>query len=203
MYLLSKLGLGACLADDMGLGKTIQVLALLLVLKREETGPHRPSLLVAPASLLANWKAEAERLAPGLRLLIAHPSAMPAADFRALDAARLNAADLVITSHGSLLRQPLLEGIEWRVAVMDDAQAIKKPEARQTRQVKKLKAQSRIALTGTPVENRLPPCGPFSISPIPACSAPRKSSPSSPSDWPRPSTSDRCVRWCSLTSCAA
>jgi superfamily II DNA or RNA helicase len=155
LYLLSKLGLGACLADDMGLGKTIQVLALLLVLKRENSGPHRPSLLVAPASLLANWAAEAERFAPGLRLLVAHPSAMPIADFRALDAARLNAADLVITSYGSLLRQPLFESIAWRVAVVDEAQAIKNPGARQTRQVKKLQAQSRIALTGTPVENRL------------------------------------------------
>jgi non-specific serine/threonine protein kinase len=155
LYLLSKLGLGACLADDMGLGKTIQVLALLLVLKRNAVGTHRPSLLVAPASLLANWAAEAERFAPGLRLLVAHPSAMPLADFRALDAARLNAVDLVITSYGSLLRQPLFESIAWRVAVVDEAQAIKNPSAKQTRQVKKLQAQSRIALTGTPVENRL------------------------------------------------
>ena len=75
LYLLTRLGLGACLADDMGLGKTIQVLSLLLVLKREQHGASRPSLLVAPASLLANWAAEAERFAPGLRLLIAHPSA--------------------------------------------------------------------------------------------------------------------------------
>jgi non-specific serine/threonine protein kinase len=80
---------------------------------------------------------------------------MPLADFRALDAARLNAVDLVITSYGSLLRQPLFESIAWRVAVVDEAQAIKNPSAKQTRQVKKLQAQSRIALTGTPVENRL------------------------------------------------
>ena len=155
LYLLTRLGLGACLADDMGLGKTIQVLSLLLVLKRENAGPHQPSLLVAPASLLANWAAEAERFAPGLRLLIAHPSVMPAADFRALDAARLAGVDLVITSYGSLLRQPVLENLHWRIAVIDEAQAIKNPGARQTRQVKKLRAGSRIALTGTPVENRL------------------------------------------------
>ena len=129
--------------------------SLLLVLKRESAGPQLPSLLVAPASLLANWAAEAERFTPGLRLLIAHPSAMPAADFRALDAARLDGIDLVITSYGSLLRQPILHGMDWRLAVIDEAQAIKNPVAKQTRQVKKIKAQSRIALTGTPVENRL------------------------------------------------
>ncbi len=116
LYLLTRLGLGACLADDMGLGKTMQVLSLLLVLKREST-EARPSLLVAPASLLANWASEAERFAPGLRLLIAHPSAMPAADLRALDAAYLADIDLVITSFGSLLRQPVLTTIQWRVAV--------------------------------------------------------------------------------------
>jgi superfamily II DNA or RNA helicase len=154
LYLLTRLGLGACLADDMGLGKTMQVLSLLLVLKREST-EARPSLLVAPASLLDNWAAEAERFAPGLALLIAHPSAMPAADLRALDAARLANIDLVITSFGSLLRQPVLATIQWRVAVVDEAQAIKNPSAKQTRQVKQLQAQSRIALTGTPVENRL------------------------------------------------
>jgi hypothetical protein len=154
LYLLTRLGLGACLADDMGLGKTIQVLSLLLVLKREQ-GNSSPSLLVAPASLLANWAAEAERFAPGLQLLIAHPSAMPAADLRTLDAGRLAGFDLVITSYGSLLRLPILETMEWRLAVIDEAQAIKNPGAKQTRQVKKLKAGSRIALTGTPVENRL------------------------------------------------
>ncbi|CAG2160657.1 DEAD/DEAH box helicase [Cupriavidus numazuensis] len=154
LYLLTRLGLGACLADDMGLGKTMQVLSLLLVLKRE-SAEARPSLLVAPASLLANWAAEAERFAPGLRLLIAHPSVMPAAELRALDPARLVDIDLVITSFGSLVRQPVLGTIQWRVAIVDEAQAIKNPGAKQTRQVKQLQAQSRIALTGTPVENRL------------------------------------------------
>ena len=154
LYLLTRLGLGACLADDMGLGKTIQVLALLLVLKREQTSVQ-PSLLVAPASLLANWAAEAERFAPGLRVTIVHPSAMPGNEMRALTAAQLAGADLVITSYGSLLRLPVFESMDWRVAVIDEAQAIKNPGANQTRQVKKLKAATRIALTGTPVENRL------------------------------------------------
>jgi SNF2 family DNA or RNA helicase len=138
----------------MGLGKTIQVLALLLILKREQPDPC-PSLLVAPASLLANWVAEAERFAPGLRVLVAHPSVTPAETLRGLDEAHLAQTDLVITSFGALLRQPALETIRWRLAIVDEAQAIKNPGARQTRQVKKLQAQARIALTGTPVENRL------------------------------------------------
>jgi SNF2 domain-containing protein/SNF2 helicase protein/helicase-like protein len=154
LYLLARLGLGACLADDMGLGKTIQVLSLLLVLQRESDKPQ-PSLLVAPASLLANWAAEMERFAPGLKALIAHPSAMPAAELKALHADRLRGTDLVITSYGSLLRMPWIAEVSWRLAVLDEAQAIKNPDAKQTRAVKTLKAGARLALTGTPVENRL------------------------------------------------
>ncbi len=155
LYLLTTLGLGACLADDMGLGKTIQVLALLLVLKQQAGGKPQPSLLVAPASLLANWAAEIERFAPELKSLIAHPSALPAAELKALDPARLRDIDLVITSYGSLLRVPWMAEVPWRLAVLDEAQAIKNPDAKQTRAVKGLKAGARLALTGTPVENRL------------------------------------------------
>jgi hypothetical protein len=155
LYLLTKLGLGACLADDMGLGKTIQVLSLLLVLKRQDGAKPHPSLLVAPASLLANWAAEIERFAPGLKALVAHPSVLPAAELKALETARLRDVDLVITSYGSLLRVPWIAETQWRLAVLDEAQAIKNPDAKQTRAVKKLKAGGRLALTGTPVENRL------------------------------------------------
>ncbi len=158
LYLLTRLGLGACLADDMGLGKTIQVLSLLLILKREHSDKDkesRPSLLVVPASLMANWAAESARFSPDLRILIAHPSECPAEELRALDARRLNGIDLVITTYGSLLRLPALVDLRWRLAILDEAQAIKNPRAKQTRQVKKLTAQSRIALSGTPVENRL------------------------------------------------
>jgi non-specific serine/threonine protein kinase len=155
LYLLTKLGLGACLADDMGLGKTIQILALLLVLQQEKAKKSRPNLLVAPASLLANWSLEAERFAPSLRVLIVHPSAMPAAQLRTLQEVQLAEFDLVVTSYGSLLRTPALMAMSWRVAVIDEAQAIKNPGAKQTRKVKLLKADTRIALTGTPVENRL------------------------------------------------
>jgi hypothetical protein len=158
LYLLHRLGLGACLADDMGLGKTIQVLSLLLVLKREQAGDQagsRPSLLVAPASLLANWAAEATRFAPSLSVFVAHPSAADAAQLKAVDAGQLAGVDLVITSYGATLRYPWLADMPWRVVVLDEAQAIRNPGAKQARAVKKLGADSRIALTGTPVENRL------------------------------------------------
>jgi non-specific serine/threonine protein kinase len=155
LYLLSQLGLGACLADDMGLGKTIQVLSLLLVRKKEANAARRPSLLVAPASLLANWAAEIERFAPSLQALVAHPSALPAAELAALTPERLAAVDLVITSYGSLLRVPWLATTAWYMVVLDEAQAIKNPEAKQTRAAKRLDARARFALTGTPIENRL------------------------------------------------
>jgi hypothetical protein len=155
LYLLTKLGLGACLADDMGLGKTIQVLSLLLVLQKQSKGKPEASLLVAPASLLANWAAEIERFAPGLKARIAHPSAMPAAELKALRPERLEDVDLVITSYGSLLRLPWIAERKWKLAILDEAQAIKNPGAKQTRAVKQLRASNRLALTGTPVENRL------------------------------------------------
>jgi superfamily II DNA or RNA helicase len=155
LYLLTKLGLGACLADDMGLGKTIQVLSLLLILKRQNGNKSQPSLLVAPASLLANWAAEIERFAPDLKALIAHPSALPPVEFKAMEATQVRDVDLVITSYGALLRAPWMIEVPWRLAVLDEAQAIKNPGAKQTRAVKKLKANARLALTGTPVENRL------------------------------------------------
>jgi hypothetical protein len=168
LHLLSSLGLGACLADDMGLGKTMQVLGLLLSVRNGDDPradganagsrggrPRRTSLLVAPASLVANWEAEAARFAPGLRVLVAHPSAMRPEALKSLDASRLAEIDLVMTSYGTLVRTPSLLKVPWRLAVLDEAQAIKNPGARQTRAVKALDAQARIVLTGTPVENRL------------------------------------------------
>ncbi len=155
LHLLSQLGLGACLADDMGLGKTIQVLSLLLVLRDQVHDKRRPSLLVAPASLLANWASEIERFTPTLKTLVAHRSALPAADLKAVGPDRLANLDLVMTSYGSLLRLPWLAATSWHLVVLDEAQAIKNPGAKQTRAVKKLAAQARFALTGTPIENRL------------------------------------------------
>ena len=153
LWWLSRLGLGACLADDMGLGKTVQVLALLSLAKREgDAGPH---LLVLPASLIGNWQAEAARFTPGLRILVAHGSAMPAKALAAMDDDALAGIDLVITSYGSLIRLPWLQQTRWSMVVLDEAQAIKNPAARQSRAAKALQSRVRLALTGTPVENRL------------------------------------------------
>jgi superfamily II DNA or RNA helicase len=152
LHLLARLGLGACLADDMGLGKTIQVLALLLVLKQQ--GRRKPSLLVAPASLLANWAAELARFAPDLTMVVVHPSEMAAEQLKA-DSIGLADVDLAITSYGFLARLPWLATTAWQLAILDEAQAIKNPGSRQTRMVKQLRADARVALTGTPIENRL------------------------------------------------
>jgi len=156
LYLLTQLRLGACLADDMGLGKTIQILSLLLVLKSEIKNRRRPSLLVAPASLLANWFSEIARFAPDLKARVAHPSAAPAEQLSADDAGNPDAdvpadTDLVLTTYGFLARSPRLATVPWRLVVLDEAQAIKNPAAKQTRTVKQLQADTRIALTGTPV----------------------------------------------------
>ena len=113
LWLLSRLGLGGCLADDMGLGKTVQVLALLLLLKRHRAIPG-PHLLVVPASLLANWKAEAERFAPSLRVLVAHPSATPREELAALGPEALAEHDLVVVTYGS--RSPASRGSPGRAS---------------------------------------------------------------------------------------
>src|SRR6266511_148842 len=144
---------GGCLADDMGLGKPIQVLALLLLLKRHRAIPG-PHLLVVPASLLANWKAEAERFAPSVRVLVAHPSATPREELAALGPETLAEHDLVVVSYGAVHRLPWLAATSFGLVVLDEAQAIKNPAARQTRAVKVIRSRVRLALTGTPVENR-------------------------------------------------
>ena len=153
LWWLQSLGLGGCLADDMGLGKTIQVIALLTMLKAK--GERTPSLLVVPASLIANWRAELARFSPGLNVLIAHPSEMPSPELVALEASRIDDRDIVITSYGAVHRVPWLATRQWNLVVLDEAQAIKNPGAKQTRAVKALRGRVRIALTGTPVENRL------------------------------------------------
>ncbi|MHB8352250.1 MAG: DEAD/DEAH box helicase [Thermoplasmata archaeon] len=155
---LTQLGLGACLADDMGLGKTIQVIALLLVHKKQSEGKGGPALLVLPASLLANWKSEIDRFAPSLRIRVAHPSreSVEALARAAAEPSRFVAGlDAVLTSYGMLVRQEWFTSVPWSAVVLDEAQAIKNPGSRQSQVVKRLRAEARIALTGTPVENRL------------------------------------------------
>jgi len=152
LHLLYRLRCGACLADDMGLGKTLQIIALLVVARQHAPGT---SLLVVPASLLGNWTAELAKFAPSLRVVVAHPSAMASPELTRATSPALDEVDLVITSYGTLARSPWLGAARWRLAIVDEAQAIKNPGARQTRAVKALTAEARIALTGTPVENRL------------------------------------------------
>ena len=167
LWFLARLGLGGCLADDMGLGKTLQTLALLLKRKTdggsEKGGQQRSqadaqaqelsNLLVVPASLLANWRAEIERFTPALSFVIVHPS--EAEEPQALlESPAGQQADLVITTYGMLARMESLRERAWNVAILDEAQAIKNAGTRQARAVKELKAKARFALTGTPVENR-------------------------------------------------
>lgn len=158
LRLLTRLGLGACLADDMGLGKTIQVLALLLCDRAGDAAPPAPALLVIPASLLGNWRREAERFAPALALRFLHPAETDRetlADIAAAPARRLAGVDLAVTTYAMLQRQTWLADVQWRLVILDEAQAVKNPDTRQSRAVRKLPARARVALTGTPVENRL------------------------------------------------
>ncbi len=157
LWYLWRIGLGGCLADDMGLGKTLQVIALMVLDRRHREGAAPPHLLVVPASLMANWRAELTRFAPSLRAKIAHPSAGRDAPPDALEEARAwrADADVIITTYGAVARSAWLKELPWSLAVIDEAQAIKNADTQQARAVKALRAKGRLALTGTPVENRL------------------------------------------------
>ncbi len=157
---VTGLGLGACLADDMGLGKTVQVIGLLLHRKsgREDSGKPsaKPSLLVVPASLLANWKAELERFAPSLSFRDRPPvreCPRQGAKSREQDVRDLRSPDHHLRH--AVAHQTGSSEREWDLVILDEAQAIKNSGTRQSRTVKELKASARIAMTGTPVENRL------------------------------------------------
>jgi non-specific serine/threonine protein kinase len=157
LHFLGRLGVGACLADDMGLGKTIQLLALagLDLVNYEAAGAGRPNptLLVCPMSLVGNWQREAARFVPDLRVLIHHGSERRQGEDFLADMDRY---DMVLTTYGLALRdRDLLDKVTWRRIVLDEAQNIKNPTARQTQAVRSLEAPQRVALTGTPVENHL------------------------------------------------
>ena len=146
---LTELGLGACLADDMGLGKTLQLLACLL---RQLPNERRPALLVAPTSVVGNWEREAARFAPGLRL-VAHYGASRTREAERLQA---EAGALVVTTFGLLRRDAqLLAAVDWACVALDEAQNIKNSASATARAARELRATRRVALTGTPVENRL------------------------------------------------
>ncbi|MBF8265808.1 MAG: rapA 2 [Dehalococcoidia bacterium] len=150
---LERFGLGACLADDMGLGKTIQLLALLLHERSNGVNKPGPTLLIAPMSVVGNWQREVTKFAPSLKVLVHHGTQRLSGKALAREARK---HDLVICTYALAHRdQPDLSGATWRRIVLDEAQNIKNPSARQTQAIRSLQAERRIALTGTPVENRL------------------------------------------------
>lgn len=147
---LRRLGLGGCLADDMGLGKTVQALALRLHTRGE---PKEPWLLVAPTSVVSNWWREAQRFAPDLKVHVHHGEGRPkGAHF----VRSVTGSELVLTSYALLWRdEELLKQVAWDTVVLDEAQGIKNPLSRAARAARSLRTRHRLALTGTPVENRL------------------------------------------------
>jgi len=150
---LRGLELGGCLADDMGLGKTIQVLGMLSISWRNKE--QGTDLLVVPASLLDNWRLEIERFAPKLKTLIAHPSRISSSELKKLPKKKVDSHDAVITTYGTAMRTGWIKSYAWRNVILDEAQAIKNPDAKQTKAIKSLSSRWRLVLTGTPVENRL------------------------------------------------
>ncbi|MDI6694902.1 MAG: SNF2-related protein [Anaerolineales bacterium] len=150
LHFLREMEFGGCLADDMGLGKTVQTLAFLLSLysQPEAQRPKQASLLVVPRSLLVNWQREASRFTPGLRIL----------EFfdidRVKDTTAFDQADLIITTYGVLLRDiQFLHGYTFYYAILDESQSIKNPLSQTARAAHLLRAQHRLVLTGTPIEN--------------------------------------------------
>lgn len=149
LHMMKTLGLGACLADDMGLGKTIQIIALLNYIRsvRQER-----ALLVVPASLVGNWMREIGKFAPSLRYYVCHSSENK--DIQQAVALG-DGIQLVITTYGMLAKYEWLNTHAWDMLIIDEAQAIKNPGTKQTKLVKGINASYRIAMTGTPIENRL------------------------------------------------
>ena len=152
---LKRWGLGACLADDMGLGKTIQFIALLLQ-DREGRKPRtkrRPALLLCPTSVVGNWQHEVARFGPSLRVLVHHGADRYSGEDFVQEATK---HDLVISTYSLASRDvEQLGAIDWESVALDEAQNIKNPTAKQTQAIRSLKGDFRVALTGTPVENRL------------------------------------------------
>jgi SNF2 family DNA or RNA helicase len=160
---LERMGLSMCLADDMGLGKTVQLLALLSLEReraRAEAGlppdtpaPVKPTLLVVPMSVVGNWIHETQRFCPDLRVLVHHGAERLVGETFLSRAAQ---SDLVITTYTLAHRdRELIQQAEWGRIVLDEAQYIKNPVAKQSQAVRNIRSEKRVALTGTPVENRL------------------------------------------------
>ena len=153
MAFLSKFGVGTCLADDMGLGKTIQLIALLQHERIEQGMGVGPTLLVVPTSVIGNWERELDKFSPEISVHVHHGIDRPLGDeFAEIVAER----DVIITTYGLVHRdRETLNMISWHRVALDEAQYIKNPPTKQAQSIRALKAWHRVALTGTPVENRL------------------------------------------------
>lgn len=167
LVFLRRFGLGACLADDMGLGKTVQLIAYLLHLKESAVpvdsaatldsghspSTRRPSLIICPTSVLGNWQKELNRFAPSLNVMLHYGSKRIAGDSFYETSSQV---DVVLTSYAtSALDQELFQNGTWATVCLDEAQNIKNAQTKQSAAVRSFPAQHRIALTGTPIENRL------------------------------------------------
>jgi SNF2 family DNA or RNA helicase len=150
---LRRWGLGACLADDMGLGKTIQTISLLVREKELAGKLSAPALLIAPTSVVTNWEREIARFAPGLQTYVHRGgSRLKGSEFKEA----IKDRDVILTSYPvARLDAEFIQSIQWLAVILDEAQNIKNPETKQTQVIRKIEADFRIALTGTPVENRL------------------------------------------------
>ena len=150
---LRKWGLGACLADDMGLGKTIQTISLLLREKERLGKLPAPVLLIAPTSVVTNWEREIDRFGPELQTYVHRGAGRLRGDSMR---AAVQGKDVMLTSYPvARLDAESIQSVNWLAVILDEAQNIKNPSAKQTQVIRKFKAEFRIALTGTPVENRL------------------------------------------------
>lgn len=145
---MSQFGFGACLADDMGLGKTVQVIAFLEYYRVHKGGQ---ALLILPASLIGNWQKEIEKFAPEMTYQILHKSDLKASEILEIREGEF----LYITTYGMAVRLEMLKDKQWDCLILDEAQAIKNPGTKQTKAIKDIPARMRIAMTGTPIENRL------------------------------------------------
>ena len=147
MYKNAQLGLGSLLADDMGLGKTLQVITTLQKFKEEGLLKNQPALVIAPTTLLSNWKAEIERFTPKLKVTIFHGAQRKSV---------FTESDVIITTYGIVRTEnEKLTKQKWYALIIDEAQNIKNADIAQTKSVKKINAAVKIAMSGTPVENRL------------------------------------------------
>ena len=145
---MRRLGLGALLADDMGLGKTMQVLSVISITVKEDQGKGT-DLIIAPASLMHGWKKEAEKWTPGLRVAISHPS------YRIIKEEEAENYDLILTTYAMAGRTGWMKSYKWRNLILDEAQAIKAPGSERSKMVRKMRAHWRVAMTGTPIENKI------------------------------------------------